>query len=225
MLTYNLRPTAIKLALDTLTTYWTRNGNPCYSNWTAKREFNRQIRSDTFTNKLSTLIPTELKKNYAHVFEHPHEPAEILETDAGMMRTSAKYSCQNAAEYHLKLPAIYQYYWGLVRFLHHDPGRYSSFGGLGETAKYTVGRSMYETDSVPAHWVELCNDASLVEVRRFWLKMRRIVTNCREFRPILGNFWLKNWRVFDQMGYPPLRCSKALFQVRILQFIRILVRF
>ena len=26
------------------------------------------------------------------------------------------------------------------------------------------------------------------EVRRFRLKIRRIVTNCREFRPILGNF-------------------------------------
>ena len=58
----------------------------------------------------------------------------------------------------------------LVRFLHHDPGRYSSFGGLGETAKYTVGRSMYETDSVPAHWVELCNDASLVE--EVWVPTR-----------------------------------------------------
>ena len=58
----------------------------------------------------------------------------------------------------------------LVRFLHHDPGRYSSFGGLGETAKYTVGRSMYETDSVPAHWVELCNDALLVE--EVWVPTR-----------------------------------------------------
>ena len=58
----------------------------------------------------------------------------------------------------------------LVRFLHHDPGRYSSFGGLGETAQYTVGRSMYETDSVPAHWVELCNDASLVE--EVWVPTR-----------------------------------------------------
>ena len=36
------------------------------------------------------------------------------------------------------------------------------------------------------------------EVTRFWLTMRRIVTNCREFRPILGNFWLRNWRFFDQ---------------------------
>ena len=73
----------------------------------------------------------------------------------------------------------------LVRFLHHDPGRYSSFGGLGETAKYTVGRSMYETDSVPAHWVELCNDASLVEVRRF---LTQNEANCHEFRPILDEF-------------------------------------
>ena len=80
----------------------------------------------------------------------------------------------------------------LVRFLHHDPGRYSSFGGLGETAKYTVGRSMYETDSVPAHWVELCNDASLVEVRRLFDSKRGELwqneANCHEFRPILDEF-------------------------------------
>jgi len=58
----------------------------------------------------------------------------------------------------------------LVRLLHHDPGRYSAFGGLTETARHTVGRSMYETDSVPAHWVELCNDENLVD--EVWVPSR-----------------------------------------------------
>ena len=58
----------------------------------------------------------------------------------------------------------------LVRLLHHDPGRYSSFGGLTETPRHTIGRSMYETDSVPAQWVDLCNDASLVD--EVWVPSR-----------------------------------------------------
>lgn len=58
----------------------------------------------------------------------------------------------------------------LLRLLHHDPGRYSAFGGLTETPRHTVGRSMYETDSVPAHWVDLCNDKNLVD--EVWVPSR-----------------------------------------------------
>ena len=58
----------------------------------------------------------------------------------------------------------------LVRLLHHDPGRYSAFGGLTEKPRHTVGRSMYETDSVPAHWVDLCNDEKLVD--EVWVPSR-----------------------------------------------------
>lgn len=41
-----------------------------------------------------------------------------------------------------------------VLLLHHDPGRFNAFG---ETPQCVVGRSMYETSSIPANWVEPCN--------------------------------------------------------------------
>jgi glycosyltransferase involved in cell wall biosynthesis len=41
-----------------------------------------------------------------------------------------------------------------VLMLHHDPGRFNTFA---ETAKCVVGRSMYETDGIPAAWVDSCN--------------------------------------------------------------------
>ena len=51
---------------------------------------------------------------------------------------------------------------------------------------------------------DLCRQyLSLEEVRRFWLKIRRIVTNSRELRPILGNFGLKNWRFLTRAPARP----------------------
>jgi glycosyltransferase involved in cell wall biosynthesis len=41
-----------------------------------------------------------------------------------------------------------------VLLMHHDPGRYLSFT---DTPQCIVGRSMFETDSIPTDWIDSCN--------------------------------------------------------------------
>jgi glycosyltransferase involved in cell wall biosynthesis len=55
----------------------------------------------------------------------------------------------------------------LVAVLHKDPGRYSFsiFQEPFRSASYLVGRSMYETTSIPAAWVQPCN----TEVDAIWV--------------------------------------------------------
>jgi hypothetical protein len=46
----------------------------------------------------------------------------------------------------------------VVAVLHKDPGRYASLysnDGVRE-ASYVIGRSMFETNNIPLHWVEPC---------------------------------------------------------------------
>lgn len=51
----------------------------------------------------------------------------------------------------------------VIRVIHRDPGRYSSFlsSSLPWNFKgqvYTIGRSMFESDSIPDHWVRPANN-------------------------------------------------------------------
>ncbi|KAJ1496031.1 hypothetical protein T484DRAFT_1760301 [Baffinella frigidus] len=70
----------------------------------------------------------------------------------------------------------------VVQILHRDPGRYASsksggsWGG-GGGADIVVGRSMYETDSIPEHW--------------------RVPALCQ-----VDELWEFNRRTFEQAGVP-----------------------
>ena len=65
-----------------------------------------------------------------------------------------------------------------------------AIGNITATIMWNLVTSFYT--SLPYYGASLMNAgqpwSGNYEVRRFWLKMRRIVANCREFRPILGNF-------------------------------------
>jgi len=52
----------------------------------------------------------------------------------------------------------------IITVLHRDPGRYSYF--ITSPLEYTIGRSMYETDRVPADWVQNCNNW---KVDKIWI--------------------------------------------------------
>jgi len=54
----------------------------------------------------------------------------------------------------------------VVLLIHRDPGRYSYFidGFSGKEPVYIIGRSMYETDSIPSKWISKCNTL----VQKIW---------------------------------------------------------
>lgn len=59
----------------------------------------------------------------------------------------------------------------VVNVLHFDPGRYSnslqsSRYFAARATDYIIGRSMYETDRIPSHWLRPCNDPKINEI---WL--------------------------------------------------------